>query len=315
MTDAAATSSKPARKATKPANREDRLDAPFTERRITAQDGLTLALRDYAPAKAQQGIPVLCLAGLSRNSRDFHELASFLATDPRTPRRVVALDYRGRGYSDHDKDWRNYALATELGDVLDVLTALNLEHVIVVGTSRGGILAMLMGAARPGALRGVVLNDIGPQIEGIGLTRIRQYLRDAVRPTSWQEAADYLAGALRPQFPKLKDGDWATLARKIFREKDGRIVADFDPALVKPLESMNLSNPPPLWAQFGGLKHVPVLSLRGEHSDILSAETVAKMRRHHPQFQSATVPDSGHAPLLIEMPVLKRIAEFVASCH
>lgn len=289
-------------------------DSPFTEGRYCAQDGLELAYSDYGPRHAPH-TPVLCLAGLTRNARDFHELASYLATIPGHERRVIAPDYRGRGRSAHDRNWKNYTVGTEVSDVIDLLTVLQLEHVIVVGTSRGGILAMLMGSARPGVLKGVVLNDIGPHIEPQGLLRIRQYMRERPTARSWDEAADALKRMWQSQFPALNDAGWLRLAHKIYIDQDGRILPAYDPDLLKPMDELDLSvAPPPLWAQFGSLTNIPVLTLRGEHSDILTAQTVSDMRKVHPRFQSATVPDSGHAPLLIETPVLRRIADFIHGC-
>ena len=296
---------------TTPALPDGSTDAPFEERSFIAQDGLRLAFSDYGPRYGAR-TPVLCLAGLTRNSRDFHELASFLSSIPGHERRVIALDYRGRGRSEYDRNWESYSLACELGDVLDLLTALALEHVAIVGTSRGGLIAMLMGAARPASLRAVVLNDIGPQIEAQGLLRIRQYMRERPVARGWDEAADALRRMWEGLYPALSDAEWQALARKIYREENGRIVPDYDPNLLKPLDKLDLSvSPPPIWAQFASLAHVPLLVLRGQHSDILTAETVAEMHRRHPDLQSATVPDSGHAPLLVEPPVLRRIAQFM----
>ena len=169
-----------------------------------------------------------------------------------------------------------------------------------------------MGAARPASLRAVVLNDIGPQIEAQGLLRIRQYMRERPVARGWDEAADALRRMWEGLYPALSDAEWHALARKIYREENGRIVPDYDPNLLKPLDKLDLSvSPPPIWAQFASLAHVPLLVLRGQHSDILTAETVAEMHRCHPDLQSATVPDSGHAPLLVEPPVLRRIAQFI----
>src|SRR5262249_11382232 len=142
---------------------------------IRAPDGLRLHARRYG-VRSDATLPVLCLPGLARTAEDFAELAVALATDAAEPRCVVAMDYRGRGDSEYDRDYTNYSLPVELGDVLALMTALELGPAIVVGTSRGGILAMLLAAQRPGALAGVVLNDIGPVIEPQGLMRIKSYV-------------------------------------------------------------------------------------------------------------------------------------------
>ncbi|MCB1477795.1 MAG: alpha/beta hydrolase [Rhodobiaceae bacterium] len=288
--------------------------ASFTEQSYTSQDGLRLIFSDYGPRQSEL-TPVICLAGLTRNGRDFHELASWLATIPGHERRVIVPDYRGRGRSEYDRNWENYSLAVELQDILDLLTTLDIEHAIFVGTSRGGLITMLMGAARPAAISGVVLNDIGPVIEPQGLLRIRQYMRERPAARGWDEAADALKRMWAALYPELPDEAWLGLAHKIYRETNGRIVPDYDPNLLKPLEGLDLDKAgPPLWGPFASLTPAPMLCLRGEHSDILTAKTVNEMRRNHPDFDSATVPASGHAPLLIELPVLRLIAGFVANC-
>lgn len=209
----------------------------------------------------------------------------------------------------------NYNLAVELQDVLDLLTLLNLEKVIVIGTSRGGLLAMLMGAARPGALAAVVLNDIGPVIEPQGLLRIRQHMRERQVPGSWEEAGDNLRRMWETFYPRLGDDQWQTLARKLYREKDGRILPDYDANLVKPMEDMNLDGPPPaMWAQFMSLSHVPVMALRGENSDILSAATLSAMNECHRAMTTLEIADAGHAPLLIDPEEIRPVAAFVNAC-
>ena len=288
--------------------------APFREQSYTSQDGLRLVYSDYGPRRSER-TPVICLAGLTRNARDFHELASWLATVPGYERRVIVPDYRGRGRSEYDRNWENYSLAVELQDVLDLLTTLDIERAIFIGTSRGGLISMLLGAARPGAIAGVLLNDIGPVIEPQGLLRIRQYMRERPAARGWDEAADALKRMWSALYPKLSDEEWGAMAHKIYRDANGRIMPDYDPNLLKPLEGLDLDKAgPPLWAQFATLSHVSVLCLRGENSDILAPKTVSEMRQHHPDFESATIPDSGHAPLLIEMPVLRLIAGFAAHC-
>ncbi|MFN0263401.1 alpha/beta fold hydrolase [Tepidamorphus sp. 3E244] len=293
---------------------DGKLDAAFTEHSYTAQDGLRLVYSQYGKLGGER-TPVLCLAGLTRNARDFHELASWLSTTPGKERCVIAPDYRGRGRSDYDRNWENYSLQTELQDVLDLLTALDLEEVIIVGTSRGGLISMLMGSARPAALKGVVLNDIGPVIEPQGLLRIRQYMRERPDAKSWDEVAEALERMWNALYPSLTREEWIDVARKIFREKDGRIVPDHDPNLLKPLEKLDLDKPgPPLWGLFKSISTVPVLSVRGMNSDILTAETVAEMKKQHKKLQTLAVPEAGHAPLLTEPRILRQIATFIGHC-
>ncbi len=281
---------------------------------VTAADGLRLHARDYG-ARHAGGLPVICLPGLTRSSGDFHDLAVALAGDARRPRRVVAPDYRGRGRSDYDRNWKNYDVRVELGDTLHVMTALGIERAIFVGTSRGGIITMAMTAARPGAIAGAVLNDIGAVIETKGLIRIRGYVGKMPAPRTYEDAVGILKALFSTQFPRMADADWDAYARLTWKQEGSTLKPDYDPALMKPLKSLDLERPlPPLWPYFDGLRTVPVLSLRGANSDLLSEETVALMAGRHPGLETYTVPDQGHAPHLTGRDVIGRIQRFIARC-
>jgi len=220
------------------------------------------------------GLPAVCLPGLARTTADFDRLAAALAGDPGRPRRVLALDYRGRGLSEHDRDPGNYSIPVELADVMTVLTARAVETAVFIGTSRGGLLTMALSAARPALLRGAVLNDIGPVIEGRGLARIRGYVGKLPAPADYGEAVDILKKLMSAQFTALSEEEWRSWAEATWKEENGRLVADYDPALARTLESIDLEAPlAPFWFLFEGLKRVPVLALRGANSDLLSAET------------------------------------------
>ena len=282
---------------------------------ITAQDGLKLHVRAYG-SRAASALPVICLPGLARTGADFHRLASALADDAQGPRHVLALDYRGRGLSGYDHNPDNYSLPVELADILSVLTALEIAKGVFVGTSRGGLLAMLLGSARPAALAGVVLNDIGPVIEPRGLARIKSYVGRLPQPKSFEEAAEFLRQLFSPQFPALSTDDWMELAQRTFRDQGGRIIPDYDPQLAHALRDVDIERPPSaLWQQFDALADVPLLIIRGANSDLLSPATFEAMRARRRQCDAVVVPDQGHAPLLTDNETISRIGAFVRFCE
>jgi len=282
---------------------------------VTAQDGLRLHVRCYGPRTAT-ALPMVCLPGLARTCADFETLAARLASDPDRPRRVIALDSRGRGRSDYDPNPANYTLAVELADVIAALTALDIARAVFVGTSRGGLLTMLLAVARPTAIAGCVLNDIGPVIDLEGLIRIKSYVGKLAPPASMRDAADILRGLFGRQFPKLSDDDWAAFARRTFKEAGGRIVPDYDVKLATTLEATDLAQPlATLWKEFDALARVPVMVIRGGNSDLLSAATVEAMRAHHAGLDVVEVADEGHAPLLTGDDIIGRIASFVKFCE
>jgi pimeloyl-ACP methyl ester carboxylesterase len=281
-----------------------------TDIHFTSRDGLRLYARHYHVPGAWRR-PLVCLAGLTRNSRDFHDLAVALATPDERGRNVYALDYRGRGHSEHDPNWRNYSILTELNDVLDFMVVKGLYHAAVIGTSRGGIVAMLMAVIRPASVGAVVLNDIGPIIEADGLSRIAAYVGRMPLPADWAEATRIVRDLNQRQFPAVPEAQWAELARQYFNDDNGLPGAAYDPALAKSLAQMR-GSVPELWSQFAALTPVPVLALRGEHSDILSAATLAEMRHRHPRLEAATVSGQGHAPLLKDAASIRTIADFLA---
>ena len=279
----------------------------------TARDGLRLHLLDFGP-RLTTAIPVVCLPGLARTASDFERLAMALADGAAgKPRRVVALDYRGRGASERDKTWQNYDLRVENDDILDMLTAAGVERAIFIGTSRGGLHIMLTAAMRPTLLHGAVLNDIGPVIETKGLARLRGYIGKLPEPRQWSDAVDIAKSLMSAQFTDLSDADWDAFARLTFEEKNGRLVPRYDTALFRTLESIDLEKPlPTAWPQFEGLRPIPTLVLRGANSDLLSAETVAEMQKRHGLCQAHVVENQGHAPLLLDAPTIARVARFVA---
>jgi pimeloyl-ACP methyl ester carboxylesterase len=293
------------------ANAKDDGAAPATSQFVSAQDGLRLHVRDYG-ARPSRALPVVCLPGLARTAADFESLAAALSSAGQ--RRVLALDYRGRGKSDYDPNPANYNLHVELADLLAVLPALGIGRAAFIGTSRGGILTMLLAVARPTAIAACVLNDIGPVIELEGLMRIKGYVGKLPQPASFGEAADKLRRRFGSHFPKCDDAEWLAFAHRTFREEGGRIVPDYDPALATVLAPVSRERPlPPLWREFDALAHIPLMVVRGTNSDILSAATVQAMRDRRRSLEVLEVADEGHAPRLSDADTAGRIASFVVA--
>jgi pimeloyl-ACP methyl ester carboxylesterase len=282
---------------------------------ITSHDGLKLHVNAYG-SRTATAVPVVCLPGLARTGADFDALATALAGDPKRPRYVVAIDYRGRGRSDYDRNPFNYNFGVELADVLAVLTALDIAPAVFVGTSRGGILAMLLASARPTAIAGVVLNDIGPVIDVRGLARIKSYVGNLPEPKSFSDGATILRRLFASQFPKLSESDWIAFSKRAFKEQDGRLLPTYDVRIAKTLEAIDLERPiQSLWVEFDALARLPVMVVRGANSDILSAATVEAMRARKPDLDAIEVPDQGHAPLLVESETIGHISSFIANCE
>jgi pimeloyl-ACP methyl ester carboxylesterase len=277
----------------------------FRERRITARDGLSLYLRDYGNALSPK-TPLLCLSGLTRNSADFARLAARVSGE----RRVICPDYRGRGRSDYDPNWRNYEARILLDDIANILAALGIERAVVLGTSLGGLLAMGLAAAKPMAVAGAILNDVGPTVETAGLELILRYI-SADRPQpDWPTAAQYLRRSL-PQLWFASDEDWLDFARGTYREgADGTLHFDWDIRLAWLLRKSR-GAAPDLWPLYRALGRVPVLALRGATSDILSAMTFERMARENPALAAVTVPGVGHAPSLDEAVAREAVDEFL----
>lgn len=277
--------------------------------RFRTRDGLTLAGRSYG-SRSLPGLPVVCLAGLTRNAADFDALARYLCHE----RRVVSLDMRGRGASERDPNPDNYDLVVEATDAIDGIAAAGIEDCAIVGTSRGAILAIVISAIRPAIMRAVVMNDLGPVIEPEGLRAIRDYLSRSPAVANWDEAAASAKVAHGASFPKVDDAGWERFARAVFTERSGSIVPAHDPAIHRTLDAVAAgAMPPPMWTAFAGLRRLPVLSIRGQLSTLFCAETQEEMARRHPALRTHVVPDQGHAPLLDDEPTMSAISQFLAS--
>ncbi len=283
--------------------------AAFREHRWTSADGLELYSRVYDAVGA--GAPVvLCLPGLTRNSRDFEDLAPHLA--PRY--RVVCPDLRGRGLSARDPKWQNYQPATYVADLTALLHSLGLRRVAIVGTSLGGLLAMIIASVAPAAAAGIVLNDIGPEIDPVGAERIRGYAGKLPPVRSWDEAIAQQRLVFGAAWPNLDDARWARITRRNYREDaTGAPVLDADPGIGEAMRAATAAAPPTdLWPLYATLRAVPALAIRGALSDILSAATFERMQRDKPDLERLTVEGRGHVPLLDEPECLAAIDAFLA---
>jgi pimeloyl-ACP methyl ester carboxylesterase len=278
----------------------------FAAKHFTAQDGRRLAWRDYGDPLAAR-MPLLCLPGLTRNSRDFHDVALRLSAG----RRVLCPDYRGRGGSERDPDWRNYRAPVLLADLLALLTVAGADRIVVLGTSFGGLLACGLAVARPAAVAGVILNDAGPDVQATGLGRILAYIAVDRPQPSWEAAAAALKSVM-PGYERVDETVWLSIAYGTFRPgADGLLHFDWDPALVRTLTDRRASVPD-LWRLFGALRRIPTLAIRGALSDVLAADTFERMAQAKPDLLRLTVPGVGHAPTLDEPEAKAAIDAFLA---
>jgi len=285
------------------------MSADFLEGYFHSHDGLRLYFRDYGDRSATR-TPLLCLSGLTRNSNDFHEFALRHAAT----RRVICLDYRGRGRSAHDPNPMHYEVPVYLDDIQHLLAVTHVRRVIVVGTSLGGIIAMALATAIPTTLAGVVLNDIGPDVKEDGRQRIAGYVGQAVEVPDWDAAIAHLRRSYAQAFPVLNDAGWHRIARGTFAEApagEGLSLA-YDLNISVALREQAKTPLPDLWPFFRSLRPLPVLSLRGALSDILTADTFIRMKREHAGMIAVTVPDVGHVPMLDEPAAETAIDAFLA---
>jgi pimeloyl-ACP methyl ester carboxylesterase len=267
--------------------------------RFRTPDGLNLAWQEEGA-----GLPLLCLPGLTRNGADFNELADALGGRCR----LIRLTLRGRGASDRDPDWTRYAVPVEAADVIAFLDHLGLDRVTIVGTSRGGLIAMVLAAMAKPRLAGVLLNDIGPELAPEGLAAIMGYLGVTPRAKTWAEGADALERRMGVAFPGLSREKWLSLARRWFDETPDGLALNYDPrirdALAAGMEQPPGQPPADLWPLFDALAGVPLAVVR--------RETVEKMRARRPDLIVAEVPDRGHVPFLDEPEALAALETLLA---
>ena len=276
-------------------------------------DGLRLSGRLYGfgpdEPSSEARLPLVCLPGLTRNARDFDAFARAVRViDPARP--IVALDYRGRGRSDH-ADPQTYAVPIEAADVVAGLDHLGVAHAIFVGTSRGALIVHVLATIAKSRIAGAVLNDAGPRIEKAGLRLIRDTVGKPERHASWAEAERHVARLCSEGFPALSRVDFDRMTHAIHVEQEGAIVADCDPKLLEAVAGMDLSvELPELWEQFALLADVPLLAIRGSNSQLFAATTLARMAREHPDLEAVTIEGQAHAPFLETAGLPQRVADF-----
>ncbi|MEH3048051.1 alpha/beta fold hydrolase [Sphingomonas adhaesiva] len=260
-------------------------------------DGIRLHARDYAGPAGSDAPPVICMAGLTRNARDHATLAGILARD----RRVIAVDFRGRGESGYAKDPMTYVPLTYAQDMVALLEDQRIDRFVAIGTSLGGIVTMLLAGMLPGRIAGAVLNDVGPEIEPAGLARIRGYVgRSSTWPT-WMHAARGVQEMNADVYPDWGIEQWLGMAKRLYRlNSAGRIVLDYDMKIAEPFRLPGGEAGPDMWRALAALAGVPVLVVRGARSDILSAATAQRMMQALPMAELVTLPRIGHAPVLDE---------------
>lgn len=280
----------------------------FENRYFVVRDGLRLHYRDYAGGSEDQP-PILCLHGLTRNSRDFGDFAARYS--PRF--RVLALDFRGRADSDYDPIPSRYLPITYAGDVIEMVDQLGIERAIFVGTSLGGLVTMIIAATAPQRIDAAIINDVGPDVAPGGVDRILTYVGKDVRFQSWDEAADRIASNYGTAFDRYSHADWVNMAKRNCREENGEIRFDYDMAIAEPFKTAGPAPEVDLWPLFAALGQKRLLVVRGEKSDLLTAATATKMQAVAPGMKLATVPGVGHAPELNEPEALSAIDAFLDS--
>lgn len=283
----------------------------WTDHFFTTADGPRIHYRDYPCAGEAAGVPVICLHGLTRNVKDFEDLAPLIVE---TGRRVIVISQRGRGRSEPDLVHERYQPLTYAGDVMALLDEIGIDRAVIVGTSMGGLMTMIIAAQEPQRIAAGVINDIGPEIAPEGIARIVANVSSRDPVTSWDEAAARSRESNLAAFPKRADDAafWADFARKTWIEEDGRIRLDYDGAIVEQMGAADdLPDLWPFWAPFAGF---PTLLVVGGITDLISRDTIAEMHRRAPGMKEVVVPDVGHAPFMTEPEALAAIRQFLAEC-
>ena len=283
--------------------------ANWTDGYWMSDDGLRLHYRDYPASEgAADRPPIICLAGLTRNARDFEAVADRLAGQWR----LICVDLRGRGESAYARNAMSYVPPVYLGDLETLIAQLKLDRFILFGTSLGGIMTMLLALRDSGRIAAALLNDVGPDIEPQGLARLRGIVGRSQSWPTWLHAARHYANSQREIYPDRELKDWLAHAKRLCRlNANGRIILDYDMRIAEPFKAA-----PPvefdMWNAFAALRTVPTLAVHGERSDLLAAGTLMRMQGEHPALEAVTIPNVGHAPTLEEPQAVAAIDRLLA---
>jgi pimeloyl-ACP methyl ester carboxylesterase len=274
---------------------------------FTAADGLKLAYDDRGA-----GPVLLCLPGLTRNMDDFEPVVDHFAHRAR----VIRMDFRGRGASGFDPDYSHYNVLQESQDVIGLLDHLGLDKAAILGTSRGGLVAMTLAATARDRLAGVCFNDIGPVIEPAGLTYIMGYLGLPPADPDFDTALREIPKRMGARFPDVPVETWASYIRRVWHvDEDGSLSLRYDPKLrdatLDQMKAAEGQPAPDLWPLFAALDGLPLALIRGANSDLLSPATAARMREMRPDMIFSDVADRGHVPFLDEPESLSVISQFL----
>jgi pimeloyl-ACP methyl ester carboxylesterase len=276
------------------------------ESTVHASDGVGLHVSVFGEPTGRTA--VLCLPGLTRNSRDFADMAAALSAR----RQVVTVDFRGRGRSGNDPTGASYLPQVYADDMFAVLDAVGIERALLIGTSLGGAVSMVMAASRPGRVAGIVLNDVGPQLDPRGVARIQSYAGKLPPISTWDDAVAQARKIGEVALPGLSDAEWLAVAHQQYREdEDGTVGADHDPKVAAGMDAVDPARLPDSWQVFDRLAGIPILVIRGELSDLLAAPTVAEMVRRRPDTRTLVVANRGHCPTLNEPECRRAIGDFL----
>jgi pimeloyl-ACP methyl ester carboxylesterase len=275
---------------------------------VKAQDGVATYVVDHPAAGFETGAPVMCLHGLTRNHKDFRDIIEPLQ---KMGRRVIALDVRGRGKSDRDPEPSRYNPLIYAQDIMGIMAHLDVSRAVFIGTSMGGLITMILGSFAPQMIAGAVLNDIGPEVDPMGIKRIQGYVGKMAKLRSWDEAANVLRSAGASTYPNRSFNFWLDFAKRNMIESDDGVIFDYDPALASFAAAPSDAPAPTMWPQFDAFKTIPTAVIRGALSDLLSRDIVARMKLAKPDLIAVEVPDVGHAPMLDEPEAWRAISDVI----